>query len=90
MVDYTICAMHHPRNRKKARAEIRKLKTITGYLLQDLQRKLDTLGRQLQLGGMAAGHEQQVYVGSNCRDDEHPTLDDYYTLLTIGHSFPRP
>ena len=32
--------MHHPKNRKKARAAIRKLKTIAGRLLRELQRKL--------------------------------------------------
>ncbi len=32
--------MHHPRNRKKARAAIRKLRTIAGRLIRELDRKL--------------------------------------------------
>jgi IS5 family transposase len=32
--------MHHPKNRKKARAAVRKLKTIAGRLIRELERKL--------------------------------------------------
>ena len=33
--------MHHPKNRKKARAAVKKLKTIAGRLIRELHRKLD-------------------------------------------------
>jgi IS5 family transposase len=33
--------MHHPKNRKKARSAVKKLKTIAGRLIRELHRKLD-------------------------------------------------
>ena len=36
-----LCFMHHPKNRRKAKAALKKLKTIAGRLLRELYRKLN-------------------------------------------------